>query len=211
MLVILSLYQKDIRFRQRRDWTGHKLSYLDALSGRDLKVILRIFNCTHSVVFPLKANQDTFHVGDIRCCVCKACRAVPTMRRGQDLYVVLVRGSQNHLPEITLYGMVNAVLCFVDDQEPVSAVGESQGYAEQTRRSVAQALQRNGLIVALDLCDGPSTIRTATSSVIPDHCYTFHLVIKDQIQRVYCVGLVIGKRYLIPEPCQVNVAQQARP
>lgn len=189
---------------------GGVLSYLDALLDRDSKIILRIFDCADLPSLSLKANQDSCHIIGLRRRVRKTCRAVPAMRCSQDLYVVLMSGFQNHLPEVVLHRMVNAVFRFVNDQESIAAIGKSQSDAEQARSPVAQAFQRNRLILPLDLYDRPSAISTASSSVIADYCNAVHLVAKDQIQRLDRPGFIIRKRYLIPEPRHVHIAQYTR-
>lgn len=49
---------------------------------------------------------------------------------GKNLYIVLMCCLQHHLPEGALYGVMDAVFRFVNQQEPAPAVGEGQSNTE---------------------------------------------------------------------------------
>ena len=77
---------------------------------------------------------------------------------------------------------MDAVLGFVDDQEPVAAVRQRQRYAEQSHGSVAQALQRNGSGVALEPYDRPSP--ESATQVLRNHGHAMHSLAHDEPQSI---------------------------
>ena len=55
-----------------------------------------------------------------------------------NLHVVALSGLEDHVPELGLDGVVDAVFGFIDEQETVGAVGERQGYGKTTHRSITE-------------------------------------------------------------------------
>ena len=110
----------------------------------------------YTVVVPVKADECSVYFLDLGCSHCETGYAVPAMGRRQDLDVVLMCCLQDHRPEVALYGVVDAVLSLVDEQESVLAVGKGQRNTEQAHRAVAKALERNGAGFVAQLHDGSS-------------------------------------------------------
>ena len=72
-----------------------------------------------SSVVPIEPNENTIDIFVVRGSMCETLDAVPTVSSRKDLHVVTLCILQDHVPEIALYGMVNSILRFVDEQETV--------------------------------------------------------------------------------------------
>ena len=199
--VIPSLDEQNTSTRRPR-WQSHgPLSDLDALLGRGGQVRCAVLHRPNSVVGPLKPNQHSVQVlcgaGRLR----ESAYAVPTVSRRQDLDTIPVGGTEDHLPHGGLDGMVDAVFGLVDDQKPLSGVGQRQCDAEQANCPVAQTLERDRPFAALQPdCDSPSVL-AATST--PKHGHALHLVAEDEVEGRHREILLFGERDVVPKACRV--------
>ena len=81
-----------------------------------------------------------------------------------------------------MYGVMNSVLHFVDEQESVTIVGQRQGNAEQTHRAVAKALERNRARSILQLHKHTLTIHSKAPLFISSHRNPPHAAAENQLQ-----------------------------
>ena len=105
---------------------------------------------------------------------------------------------------------MDAVLRFVDNEKPVSAVGERQGGTEKPRRAVAEASQGYGSLAVAQLYDGPTTVRPVAEPAIADHRHPVHLVAENEAQSLDDAFLVRRQRDLVPELGDPVVVQHTR-
>ncbi len=106
--------------------------------GSNLKLVFRILNRSEVVLSSFETDEYAVNIIQVRCCLGESSYTVPTVRRGDYLHIVLLSCLQNHAPIILLYQIVDAVLCFVYEQEALPAVHESQRKTEQTQCTVTQ-------------------------------------------------------------------------
>ena len=107
-----------------------RLSHLDPLLGGDLEIGFRVLDRTNLSGVPIESNEKTFDALAFYGCTCEALDTVPTVSGRKNLHAVSMGTLQHHVPEVVLYGMVNPVLRFVDEQEAVSTIGKSQSNAK---------------------------------------------------------------------------------
>ena len=88
------------------------------------------------------------------------------MSRSENLYVILTCHFDDHFPKVRLHRVMDTVFCFVYDQEAVPTIGKSQRDPKQADSSVAEALQRDRLILSFNLYNRPSAIKGVRPSPI---------------------------------------------
>ena len=110
-------------------------------SGFD--IAFRILNRAKAAILSLKAHERAINILAIGHCLCEAEQTVKAVRCRQYLYVVRLCGFEYHAPVIALYGMVNAIFRFIDEQETVAAIGQCQSDAREVQCPVAKTLQRD--------------------------------------------------------------------
>lgn len=120
-----------------------------------LDIAFRILNRTKGAIPSLKAHERTINLLTIGHRLCEAAQTVKAVRCRQNLYVVCLCGLEYHAPVIALYGMVNAIFRFINEQETVAAIGQCQSDASQVQCPIAKTLQRNWTGLTSDPCYHP--------------------------------------------------------
>ena len=183
-----------------------RLSHLDALIGSDLEFRFRVLDRSNSSVDPIEPNENTFDILALHGDMCEALDAVPTVSSRKNLHVVSMGTLQDHVPEIALYGMVNSILRFVDEQEAVSAICKSQGNSKQTYRPIAKTFQRNRTRLARQPQNYAPTCPSATQAVVSDHCDSIDGTTKNQLQTTHRLAFPVRERNSVPIPHDVGSA-----
>ena len=182
-----------------------RLSHLDPLIGSDLELRFRVLDRSNSFVDPLEPNENTFDILVLHGCMCEALDAVPAVSSRKNLYVVSEGALQDQVPEVALYGMVNPVLRFVDEQEAVEAICKSQGNTKQTYRPITKTFQRNRTRLARKPQDYAPTCPPATQAVVSDHCDSVDGSTKNQLQTTKGLAFPVRQRNFVPIPHDVGV------
>ena len=202
---------RSTRFPCGASKSATRLSHLDPLISRDLELRFGVVDRSNSSVVAIEPNENTFDIGVLRGCMCEAPDAVPTVSSRKDLHVVLMGTLQDHVPEVALYGVVNSVLRFVDEQEAVPAVCKGQRDTEQTYRPVAQAFQRNRTRLTRKLEVYAPAWPPAAQAVVPDHGDPVDGTAKNQLQTTHGLTFPVRQRNPVPIPYDVGIAGKPRP
>ena len=138
-LVIRAFHQQNAR--RRRTGVGHDVSeprYPDRQRSSGLLPSTRLLAV---LCHPGRDAPARVTFLRLRSRVGKPPHAVPAMGSCQHLDVVRLRRPQDHLPQVVLYRVVNAILSLVNEQKATATVSKCQGKAKQTNCSVAQTLE----------------------------------------------------------------------
>ena len=182
-----------------------RLSHLDPLIGSDLELRFRVLDRSNSFVDPIEPNENTFDILVLHGCMCEALDAVPAVSSRKNLYVVSMGTLQDQVPEVALYGMVNSVLRFVDEQEAVEAICKSQGDTKQTYGPITKTFQRNRTRLTRQPQDYAPTCPPATRAVVPDHSDSVDGTTKNQLQATKGLAFPVRQRNSVPIPHDVGI------
>ncbi len=132
------------------------------MRGSYLEFFFGVFNGTQTVTIAFQTNYHSLGALILARSSAKADNAIPAVCGGHNLHIVLLRGAKNQSPEFGLEIMVNAVLSFIDEKEPIGSIYKCHGYAEQASCTVTETSQGNSL-TCRQLDDDPAAIVSARS------------------------------------------------